>query len=65
MGYDLHITRKEDWSDEYSDDMGISLSEWLSYIDTDPELELSDGYWVKVPTILMRKIINHGGSSGN
>lgn len=48
MGYDLHITRKEHWSDEDSI-KDIELNEWLSYIDKDPELELTEGYWVKVP----------------
>lgn len=46
MGYDLHITRKEHWSEEGAD---ISLDEWLSYIKADPELELSDAYSIKVP----------------
>lgn len=48
MGYDLHITRKEDWSDEEGG-LGISLEEWLRYIHSDPDLELSDAYRIKVP----------------
>ena len=42
MGYDLHITRKEYWFDDYSDARDITLSEWYSYIDSDSELELTE-----------------------
>lgn len=49
MGYDLHITRKEDWYDEEPNN-DISLEEWLAYIHSaGSELELSDASWVKVP----------------
>jgi hypothetical protein len=52
MGYDLHITRKEDWSDE--DGPTISEAEWRCVIEEDPELQLdtetsctmSDGEYV-------------------
>jgi hypothetical protein len=37
MGYDLHITRREDWTDSGSD---ITIDEWLSYVARDPLLEL-------------------------
>jgi len=50
MGYDLHITRKENWSDDEQNSLNISLEEWLTYIrKPNSELELSDSYWVKVP----------------
>ncbi len=49
MGYDLHITRKEYWSDDEENTNNISLSEWLKYINKDQELELSDAYKVKIP----------------
>src|SRR5690349_10208267 len=50
MGYDLHITRKENWSYEDQNSVNISLEEWLAYIhNPESELELSDSYWVKVP----------------
>ena len=49
MGYDLHITRRTEWYDDEQASIDISLEEWLSYIDRDKELELSDNYWVKVP----------------
>lgn len=38
MGYDLHITRKEFWSDD--DGPAITLDEWLAYVAQDPEIEL-------------------------
>jgi hypothetical protein len=48
MGYDLHITRKELWSDE--DDLrNIPLEEWLAYIELDPELEISEKYQIRDP----------------
>jgi hypothetical protein len=36
MGYSVYITRREAWSD--FDGPGIALSEWLSLVDSDPEL---------------------------
>jgi len=41
MGYDVHITRKEEWSDRGGND--ISLAEWLAYVRSDPEMRL-DGH---------------------
>ena len=41
MGYDVHITRKEDWSDEDGPD--IAIDEWLSLVNGDPEMRL-DGF---------------------
>src|SRR3954467_7750166 len=38
MGYDLHITRKEDWTEQ--DGPTISESEWRRVIEEDPELQL-------------------------
>ncbi len=37
MGYDFHITRREDWSEEGDD---ITAEEWLSCVERDPELRL-------------------------
>ena len=37
MGYDLHITRKEFWSDE--DGPTIRIDEWIAYLNGDPEIE--------------------------
>jgi hypothetical protein len=41
VGYDVHITRKEHWSDEAGPE--ISLDEWLHYVGSDPEMRL-DGF---------------------
>jgi hypothetical protein len=37
MGYDLHITRRKDWSAEGDE---ISVEEWIFYVEMDPELSL-------------------------
>jgi hypothetical protein len=39
-GYDLHITRKENWFDPSP---GFSLEDWLAYVEGDPELR-HDGF---------------------
>lgn len=41
MGYDVHITRRDEWYDE--DGPIISRSEWLAYVSSDPEMR-ADGY---------------------
>lgn len=46
MGYALHIVRRNDWDDE-EEDCNISLQEWLSYVHSDDELKLTNGYQVK------------------
>ena len=43
MGYELHIVRQNNWDDE-EEESNISLEEWLQYIATDKELELTNGY---------------------
>lgn len=48
MGYELHITRREDWADTETQD--IPLEEWLAYVDSDIELELTNRYDVKIGT---------------
>lgn len=37
MGYDLHITRRKDWSATGND---ITAAEWLAYVEQDSELSL-------------------------
>lgn len=37
MGYDFHITRRQDWIDDGDD---ITAAEWLAYVERDPELQL-------------------------
>jgi hypothetical protein len=41
MGYDVHITRAEEWS--RSKEHPITLDEWLAYVDSDAEMRL-DGF---------------------
>lgn len=41
MGYDIHITRKEDWADESG--LEIGLDEWLRYVASDATMRL-DGF---------------------
>ncbi len=36
MGYDIHITRKANWSDDEGDT--IAPDEWMAVLDSDPEL---------------------------
>jgi hypothetical protein len=40
MGYELHITRGENWFD---DEPQITCEEWLAIVDADPDLRL-DGF---------------------
>jgi hypothetical protein len=40
MGYDLHITRKEDWADP--DGPEITADEWLGIVRSDDELQLDE-----------------------
>jgi hypothetical protein len=42
MGYDLHITRAEDWPQ--SEQNPITLEEWLAVVEEDPELAPWDAY---------------------
>jgi len=41
MGYDIHITRKQDWSDE-DDANKITLTEWTDYVQSDSEMKLDN-----------------------
>jgi hypothetical protein len=41
VGYNLHITRKEDWSDE-DESNEIKLTEWIDYIRSDNEMQLDN-----------------------
>lgn len=45
MGYDLHITRAETWLD--ASDAPISEAEWMSLVDSDPDLAVSREDWVE------------------
>jgi hypothetical protein len=46
MGYELHITRREHWADTEIPD--ISFDEWITYVNNDKELELTNGYEIKI-----------------
>ena len=48
MGYELHILRRNDW-DNYEEESNISLEEWLAYVQSDSELELANGYQIRIP----------------
>jgi hypothetical protein len=48
MGYEIHITRRENWADTEAPD--ISINEWLAYVNSDAELELTNGYELKIGT---------------
>ncbi len=48
MGYEVHITRKEHWSDE--DGPELTLDEWESTVQSDPELELREAAEAVTPT---------------
>jgi hypothetical protein len=39
MGYDVHITRKEEWSDEKGP--RITEAEWQAYVKSDPEMVIT------------------------
>jgi len=39
MGYDFHITRRDNWYDEGAE---ISADEWLKYVESDPELTIDE-----------------------
>src|SRR6476646_8686526 len=39
MGYDVHITRKNEWFDE--DGPQISQDEWRSYVESDSDLKIT------------------------
>jgi hypothetical protein len=38
MGYDVHITRRKNWSDD--DGPRISLAEWTALVEKDPEMRV-------------------------
>ena len=48
MGYELHIVRKKNF-DDFEEESDIYLDEWLSFVEADPELELTNGYVIKIP----------------
>ena len=49
MSYELHITRKEKWSDENSQDNSISLDEWEKYVASDSEMRQENSAEIMTP----------------
>jgi len=50
MGYDLHITRAESWSEAAANP--ISETDWLEAVSQDPSLRVSNvDYWFGLPDI--------------
>jgi hypothetical protein len=43
MGYELHIVRRNNW-DDIEEQSNITFAEWIAYVKTDEELELTNGY---------------------
>lgn len=48
MGYEVHITRANDWT--ASESNPISLEEWVAYVDSDPEMRFDTAAEATVPT---------------
>ncbi|HLX63821.1 MAG TPA: hypothetical protein VKX17_21295 [Planctomycetota bacterium] len=47
MGYDLHITRKQDWFDKHGP--RITEQEWRDYVSSDPEMTITGFAEAKTP----------------
>jgi hypothetical protein len=52
MGYDVHITRANDWTEAKS--APIRLEEWLTLIQSDPEMQLDGFADAKTPDGVLR-----------
>jgi hypothetical protein len=52
MGYEVHITRAADWTGSRS--LPITLFEWYSYLDSDPEMRRIDAAEAKTTAGVMR-----------
>ena len=52
MGYDLHITRADNWFD--SETAPISLDEWAAYVAADPEMRMDGFAEAKVDGYILR-----------
>jgi hypothetical protein len=48
MGYELHIVRQTDY-DDGDENSNITLDEWIKYVESDEELNLTNGYSLQVP----------------
>src|SRR5438552_7834087 len=69
MGYDVHITRKNDWFDE--DGPLITEEEWRAYVASDSEMVMSGvaehtnakGEMIRLTHLLLTEWRRHSGSS--
>jgi hypothetical protein len=52
MGYDVHITRKDEWFTEEGAE--ISLDEWKLYVESDPEMRLDNFAEAETPDGILR-----------
>jgi hypothetical protein len=59
MGYDVHITRKDNW---YDDDNAseISLKEWNDYVSNDPDFRVDNFAQVDLPAGQILRIEKEG-----
>lgn len=69
MGYDIHITRQENWFDQ-NNTKKISLDEWTAYVGNDPEMRLDNFAEATTSSEEIIQIENNGlavwtGYSGN
>lgn len=58
MGYDVHITRKDDWSDDHGP--AVSLDEWLLYVESDATMRLDGFAEAQTPDGLIVRIESPG-----
>ena len=59
MGYDIHITRQENWFDE-DDNRNISIDEWKALVTSDPEMRLDNFAEVTTPPGDTLRVENDG-----
>jgi hypothetical protein len=50
MGYEIHITRKNDYEND-EEESSITLDKWLKYVESDKEFKLTNGYQMNIPYI--------------
>jgi len=59
MGYDIYITRKDNWFDD-DPEKEISLAEWCEYVSNDPEMRLDNFAETELPDGKVFRIENEG-----
>jgi len=58
MGYDVHITRADDWGESAASP--ISLDEWIAYVKSDPEMRFDGFAEAKSPSDQILRYENPG-----